>query len=305
MTNSSGTRRTGRMRALIRSSHPGPCLAITAMTVLLAIGADALSAADAQSAAGALSAAGAMSRSGWATVTTFAIAVLAGQLSIGWSNDAFDAQLDAAGGRTDKPLVAGTVSIRRSSSPPPSHSSFRLWSRSPSALGPESCMVPVVGAGWAYNAGLKGTVWSGLMYVLGFGPIPALAASILPGSPPARPWAVAAASLLGLGAHFANVLPDLATDRDSGVHGLPQRVAAASGERTVRLTALVLLLGASALIAFAPGVATRWPGLVGLGAAVVLALVAVRATGRTPFLCALGIAGIDVLMFLLGDASLV
>ena len=166
-------------------------------------------------------------------------------------------------------------------------------------------MVPVVGAGWAYNAGLKGTVWSGLMYVLGFGPIPALATSILPGGPAARPWSVAAASLLGLGAHFANVLPDLATDRVGGVRGLPQRVAGLGGERAVRLAALALLLAASALIAFAPGVTTRWPVLVGLGGAIALAVVAVRAQGRTPFLCALGIAGINVLMFLLGGASLV
>src|SRR5258705_3783334 len=94
MTNTSRIRRVGRMRALIRSSHPGPCLAITAMTVLLAIGA------------------GALGRTGAGTVAVFAVAVLAGQLSIGWSNDAFDAGLDAAAGRTDKPLVAGTVSRR-------------------------------------------------------------------------------------------------------------------------------------------------------------------------------------------------
>jgi 4-hydroxybenzoate polyprenyltransferase len=272
---------------MIRSSHPGPCLAITAMTVLLAIGADAVS------------------RSGWGTVTVFAVAVLAGQMSIGWSNDAFDAELDAAAGRADKPLVAGTVSRRAVVIAAGIALAVCFLLAFAISTWTGLFMVPVVGAGWAYNAGLKGTVWSGLMYVLGFGPIPALATSILPGSPPARPWAVAAASLLGLGAHFANVLPDLATDRDSGVRGLPQRVAGAAGERVVRLTALVLLLGASALIALAPGVATRWPVLVGLGAAVALALVAVRATGRTPFLCALAIAGIDVLMFLLGGASLV
>ena len=51
-------------RALIRSSHPGPCLAITAMTTLLAIAADAVRLA------------------GAAVVAVFAAAVLAGQLSI-------------------------------------------------------------------------------------------------------------------------------------------------------------------------------------------------------------------------------
>ena len=299
MTNSSGTRRAGRMRALIRSSHPGPCLAITAMTVLLAIGAGALSAA------GAPPTGGAASRSGWVTVALFGFAVLAGQLSIGWSNDAFDAELDAAAGRTDKPLVAGTVSRRAVAIA--GGVALVVSFVVAFAIGPRTglLMIPVVGAGWAYNAGLKGTVWSGLMYVLGFGPIPALATSILPGSPPARPWSVAAASLLGLGAHFTNVLPDLATDRVSGIRGLPQRVAAATGERTVRLIALLLLLGASALIAVAPEVARRWPVVAGLVACVGLAIVAVRGTGRTPFFCALGIAGIDVLMFLLGHAALV
>jgi 4-hydroxybenzoate polyprenyltransferase len=275
------------MRALIRSSHPGPCLAITAMTVLLATGA------------------GAVTRAGWGTVTMFTVAVLAGQLSIGWSNDAFDAELDAAAGRTDKPIVAGTMS--RQVVLIAAGIALVLSFVFAFAIGVRTglLMVPVVGAGWAYNAGLKATVWSGLMYVLGFGPIPPLAMSILPGSPPARPWSVAAASLLGLGAHFTNVLPDLATDRVGGVRGLPQRFADWRGERSVRLTALALLVGASALIAWAPGVTTRWPVLAGLGAAVVLALVAVRATGRTPFFCALGIAGIDVLMFLLGGAPLV
>jgi 4-hydroxybenzoate polyprenyltransferase len=257
------------------------------MTVLLAIGA------------------GAGSASGWATLALFTVAVLAGQLSIGWSNDAFDADLDKAAGRTDKPLVAGTVSRRAVGVA--AAVALVVCFAGAFAISPRTglVMVPVAGAGWAYNVGLKGTVWSGLMYVLGFGPIPALATSILPGSPWARPWSIAAASLLGLGAHFANVLPDLATDRDSGVRGLPQRVAAAAGERSVRMIALVLLVGASALIASAPGVAPRWPALVGLAAAVGLALVAVRTSGRTPFLCALGIAGLDVLMFLLGGAPLV
>lgn len=287
MTKPSDTGRVGRIRGLVQSGHPGPCLAITAMTVLLALGA------------------GAVGQSGWPTVALFAIAVLAGQLSIGWSNDAFDYELDKAAERSDKPLVTGAVSRRAVATAAgvalvvSFAGAFAISTRT------GLVMLPVVGAAWAYNAGLKGTVWSGLMYVLGFGPIPALATSILPGSPLARPWSIAAASLLGLGAHFANVLPDLATDRDSGVRGLPQRVAAAAGERAVRLTALVLLVGASAFIAFAPGVSTRWPVLTGLGASVALAVIAVRASGRTPFLCALGIAGIDVLMLLLGGAPLI
>src|SRR5258705_8149791 len=199
MTNTSRIRRVGRMRALIRSSHPGPCLAITAMTVLLAIGA------------------GALGRTGAGTVAVFAVAVLAGQLSIGWSNDAFDAGLDAAAGRTDKPLVAGTVSRRAVLLAAGVGLVVSVVPAFAISVRTGLLMVCVVGAGWAYNAGLKGTVASGLMYVFGFGPIPALAASILPGHPLARAWSVAAAALLGLGAPFGNLLPDPTRRRVNGV----------------------------------------------------------------------------------------
>jgi 4-hydroxybenzoate polyprenyltransferase len=166
-------------------------------------------------------------------------------------------------------------------------------------------MTPVVGAGWLYNLGLKSSPLSGLAYVAGFGPIPGLAASIQPGSPTARPWALAAAALLGVGAHFVNVLPDLSVDRAAGVRGLPQTVAGWAGERAVRAVALALLLGASVLIAFAPGASNRAPAIGGLAATLVLAGVALTSRGRTPFRCALGIAGIDVVMFTLGGGDLV
>src|SRR6201996_3842321 len=77
-----------RARALILTSHPGPSLAITALTTLLA----------AQAAPHGIGPA------------LTAPAMLAGQLSIGWSNDACDAAKDAAAGRTDKPLARGDIS---------------------------------------------------------------------------------------------------------------------------------------------------------------------------------------------------
>jgi hypothetical protein len=156
----------------------------------------------------------------------------------------------------------------------------------------------MMAAGWAYNAGLKSTMASGLMYIAGFGLIPAFAASTVPGHPVPPAWTSAAAALLGLGAHFANVLPDLAADTVGGVRGLPQRVAASSGgERAVRLVALGLLLTASGLIVLAAGRPYRWPALAGLAGAALLALVGARARGRLPFLAAIGIAALDVTLF--------
>ncbi len=275
-----------RTLALVTASHPGPCLAITAITVLIAV------------------AAGAPDTIGIGGLACFAGAVLAGQLSIGWSNDLADARLDAAAGRIDKPLAAGD--LRRGPVLVAALGALAVSFGLGLALGPVTAtwLVPVVGAGWAYNAGLKATPLSGLAYVAGFGPLPGLATSVLPGHPVPRPWALTAAGLLGLGAHFVNVLPDLARDRAAGVRGLPQVVAAASGERAVRSIALILLLSASALIALAPGTPRRGAVLAGFAVAVVLGAVAARARGRTPFRCALAIAGIDVVMFTLGGGDL-
>jgi 4-hydroxybenzoate polyprenyltransferase len=270
-----------RIGGLVRASHPVPCLAITGMTVLFAVGAGA---------------------AGVRVVGLFTIAVLAGQLSIGWSNDSYDAELDRLAGRVDKPVASGAITGRQALIAAGVSLAVSIglsfWFGASTGL----LSLVVVGAGWAYNAGLKGTVASGLMYILGFGPIPALATSVLPGHPLPPWWTVAAASLLGLGGHFANVLPDLDGDAAGGVRGLPQRVAAAAGPLAVRLTALALLLAATGLIALGT---YQWLALVGLGAALVLGLVGVRASGRTPFLCAMGIAGIDVILLLASGTRLV
>ena len=224
--------------------------------------------------------------------------MLAGELSIGWSNDALDAPRDAAAGRTDKPVATGAISVRA------------VWIAAFAALLAALAMslaigvvtaiilAVIVGAAWAYNLGLKSTLASGLMYVLGFGPIPAYAASTLPGHPVSTSYVTAAAALVGLGAHFANVLPDLAADRVTGVNGLPQQVAARWGAGTVRAIALVLLLSASVLLLLASS--RRWVALAGLGAAVLLAVIGARGTGRVPFLTAIGIAAVDVVVLAVG-----
>jgi 4-hydroxybenzoate polyprenyltransferase len=267
-------------RALIIAGHPGPSLAITAMATLLAAEA---------------------APHGIGPVLV-APAMLAGQLSVGWSNDALDAPRDAAAGRTDKPVAAGAISVRA------------VWIAAVTALlaglamslaiGVATAIIlaVIIGAAWAYNLGLKSTLASGLMYLIGFGPIPAYAASTLPGHPAPR-WSVtAAAALVGLGAHFANVLPDLAADRATGVDGLPQQVAARWGPRAVRAIALVLLLSASVLLLLASS--RRWVALAGLGAAALLAVVGARGSGRLPFLAAIGIAAIDVVLFAVGGEAL-
>lgn len=272
------------MRALIGAGHVGPSLVITAIIVVLA-------------------ARSGLGRPDW---YLFGLGVFAGELSIGWSNDAFDADADAAGGRTDKPIVSGRISRRAVAVT--AGVALAVAVVVCFAIGPATGTINVImlAAGWAYNAGLKSTVASGLMYVVGFGLIPAFAASALPGQPWPRPWTFAAAALLGLGAHFANVLPDLAADEATSVSGLPQRIAGTRGGATaVRLIAIVLLLAASTLIVLAPGGPYRWPVLAGLAAAAVLAVVGIRGSGRVPFYAALAIAALDVVLFVSVGAALI
>jgi 4-hydroxybenzoate polyprenyltransferase len=271
-----------RARALVVASHPGPCLAITALATLLAARA---------------------APHGIGPVLT-APAMLAGQLSVGWSNDALDSERDAAAGRTDKPIAAGLISKRA------------VWTAAvislvaalamSLAISPATLAVNalLIAAAWAYNLGLKSTLASGLMYLLGFGPIPAFATSTLPGHPLPRWWVTAAAAAVGLGAHFANVLPDLAGDEASGVRGLPQRVAARWGSGAVRAVAIALLLGASVALLIAASPARRWVAITGLAVSCALAIVSARGTGRVPFYAAIGIAAVDVVLFAVGAAAL-
>jgi 4-hydroxybenzoate polyprenyltransferase len=273
-----------RARALVVAGHPGPSLAISALIALLA----------AQAAP-----------RGAGPVALVVPAVVAGQFSIGWSNDFFDARRDATAGRGDKPVVTGGISRRAVGTAGVIALAVSLGLGL--AIGAVAGLVNAVmmAAGWAYNAGLKATLASGLTYMLGFGLIPAFAASTLPGHPAPRPVVTAAAAVLGLGAHFANVIHDLDGDRVAGVRGLPQQVAARFGPGAVRLAALVLLLAASALLALSAAGPHRWVSFAGLGVAAVLAAAGAASPGRLPFLAAIGIGAIDVALFVFGGVILV
>ena len=271
-----------RVRALVVASHPGPSLAITAMATVLAAEA---------------------APHGIGPVLV-APAMLAGQLSVGWSNDACDAPRDIAAGRTDKPVVRGEVSVRALWVAAVVSLLAALAMSAAISLVTMGILALLVGAAWAYNLGLKSTPWSGVMYLLGFGPLPAYAASTLPGQPAPRFWVCVAAALVGLGAHFVNVLPDLTADLSSGVRGLPQLVAARWGPGAARAAALVLLLSASALLVVEASPARRWVAVVGLCLSCVLALAGAVGTGRTPFRAALAIAGADVAVFVFGAGAL-
>lgn len=263
--------------SLLLSCHPVPTAAVTAIATVQA-----------------LAAGGAPG-----VVALVLLAVLSGQLSIGWSNDLLDAERDRSAGRTDKPVAAGALP-RRTLGIALAVATAAVVPLS-FALGWQAAAAHLVGVafGWAYNLGLKATPFSPVPYAVAFGALPAVAT--LSGSAPAAPpwWAVTAGALLGVGAHFGNVLPDIRADREAGVLGLPQRAGSALSSSV----AAAAVVSAAALV-FTPAVLVS-PAAVPLAALVVAlagATIAIARTGRRlrlAFVAVMLAAGLCVAMLVL------
>jgi 4-hydroxybenzoate polyprenyltransferase len=266
--------RTSASLALLRAAHPGPTVAVTVLTALLAV------------------AAGHGVRTG--AVVTAAVGM--GQLTIGWSNDLIDASRDREVGRRDKPVALGEVTrsaVRRALLV-----AGALCLALSALCGAASGLVHVllgVGSGWAYNLGVKSSRWSPLPYAVAFGTLPAVVSLALPTPRLPPTWMMAAGALLGVGAHLLNALPDLADDEQTGVRGLPHRL----GGATVRWLAPLVLTLASVITAFGPPTGAGGWVWAGFLTCVALAGVAVVTRGRTPFLAAVGIAMVDVVSLVL------
>jgi 4-hydroxybenzoate polyprenyltransferase len=234
-----------------------------------------------------------------------AATVLCGHLSVGWCNDRVDMRRDIAAGRDDKPLVTGAVGPRAVAVAAGCALSLCVPLSLANGLLAGTAHLVGVAAAWSYNLGVKRTTLSPLPYALGFGLLPAFVTLALPGHPWPAAWAIAAAALLGVGAHAANVLPDIDADLDAGVRGLPQRL----GARAARILAAAALFAASLLLVLAPPGPIGVTGWCGLGASGVLALAvglpARDPRSRLPFLATLGLALLDVALLLLRGGALV
>ena len=267
-----------RALALLRSSHPEPGGAVTVAMTLLAVGAG---------------------HRGWALVGV-CCAVGATQLAVGWVNDWLDADRDRQSGRRDKPVAAGEVSRRTVGA------AGLLAAVAIPRLGlpfgaSATILIALVGIfALLYDWPLKSTVFSVVPYLVAFGLLPAFVVVALPGHPAPPAWLVAAGALLGGGAHFANVLPDLADDAATGVRGLPHRLGALGST----VAAAVLLLGATLTLVFGPPGPPSWAGWAAGAAAVVVLPLGAYATGRARgrgvamFRAVIVVALIDVLLLI-------
>ncbi|MGR6967343.1 UbiA family prenyltransferase [Geodermatophilus sp. URMC 61] len=281
-----GVRPGATPRALVLATHPGPAVAVTVVAGLLALAAGV--------------------PPGRAALVT--AAVLAGQASIGWSNDWLDADRDRAVARADKPVVQGAVApaLLRTLAVGAAAAAVVLSL----LLGPVPglLLLVLVASGWAYNAGLKRTAVSVLPYVTGFGALPAGVVAAAPGTGGsnwlAAPWwLVTAGAALGAAAHLANVAPDLEDDLATGVRGLPHRL----GARGSAVTGAVVLGGASLVLVLGPDgppTAAAWAGLaLAVPAVVVAALAGTRRFRRLAFPAVMLLTVLDVVLLLAGGAA--
>jgi 4-hydroxybenzoate polyprenyltransferase len=185
--------------ALIKCTHPLPCLAVSSFAAVISFSHSNLI----------------------GTSLVIFIAVLLQQISVGLSNDWLDYKRDKAAARTDKPAVRGLVRV----------SQLRVGSLIAAGLaetlaiflglGTAIAMLLMLIFGWSYNLGMKNNWSSPIPYALGFGALPIFTGLADPQPYWVPIWIVIVAALLGVSAHFANALPDQVADKLTGVNALP------------------------------------------------------------------------------------
>lgn len=245
--------RPSTARLLFASSHPGPTVTVTVLAAVIAA---------------------AVGHPAWLVVLV-ALTVVAGQLSIGLANDWIDADRDRTVGRSDKPVAQGLIAVGtvRTAAFVTAGVAVLLSV----FLGPVAAVahLVLVAAGWAYDAGLKRTVWSVVPFVVAFGLLPVVAVSAGPDGDWPAGWAIATGAVFGVAIHCTNVLPDLVDDAATGVRGFPHRL----GLRGAGVTAFGALVVAALLVLGGQVLGDDAVGGAGvvlavLGAVVVIALAA-------------------------------
>lgn len=267
---------------LLGSTHPIPSFSVSGFSILLALGyAPAID-----------------------TLVVVGLSVLAQQFSVGLSNDWLDYWRDSQVGRKDKPTARGQVSVKlvRNASLVSGVIAFALASSVGWAAA--LMMVAMLVVGWSYNLGLKTNQLSVLPYAVGFGILPIyVTLTINPAQMPPW-WVVVAASLLGVSAHFANALPDLFDDKETGVRALPhvlgQKVSALVIASAAGFASLLVLTQSTKLN---PAIATS--GLVlSVGLALTASLLALRPRPpRVIFHLLIAATFVNVVLLLISQSS--
>jgi 4-hydroxybenzoate polyprenyltransferase len=163
-----------------------------------------------------------------ATLARVLVGVGCAQVAIGTLNDYMDRELDAQSGRS-KPLVMGRITPRMALGQVICATILLLLLFMP--LGWVALLLGMLieGLGLAYDLGLKSTPFSGLLYAVYFPLIPLLAWVVFGSYQPFLWWVLPFGAGLGLAMNIANTLPDLESDTEAGVRGLPHLLGLRNG----------------------------------------------------------------------------
>jgi 4-hydroxybenzoate polyprenyltransferase len=259
------------VRGLALSCHPMPCLAVTAFAVALGISAGLT----------------------FPRLVLLGVAILTGQLSIGWLNDYVDRGLDIAAGRTDKPLAAGGVDAATVRIAGGIAAVACVVTSLALGLLPGVLHLVAVASAYGYDLWLKSTILSWLPFAVSFGLLPAVVTTTLAGQPFPKPEILFAGATLGIAAHLANTVKDTEADAQTGVRGFPQRIGPRA---SLSLAAGLVALGGVAVGVADPQSWVTWSfAAVAVGAAVVAGIGSRRtAFGGTVIAVALVVAGVVI-----------
>ena len=187
--------------AFLRAAHFGPTIIVTTITFLLSL-----------------------SQYSPIDALRVGLAIFAGQLVVGWTNDFIDAPLDIAAQRTKKPIAGKEINpdLLRKSIVFALLAALLLSLFSP--LGFTGTLIHFLGilSATLYNLKLKPTVLSPLPYIVSFGSLPW--AIYLPAGNQPPLWLFIDFMLIAVAFHFFNVLKDFQWDVNQGILGLPQRI---------------------------------------------------------------------------------
>lgn len=211
-----------KIRGLLKASHFGPTLLVTAISFGFAT-------------------------YYWWEGPAFVIAfgVFTGQLVVGWSNDLYDYEDDLRHNRLNKPLVAKTISKERLQSWLRFMVPFSFIANLLGPLGIKGGLVYMLGiaCGVAYNFYFKFSPLSPLPYAIAFAALPSCIAISKNITPPTWMWLGGA--LFGMAAHFINVIKDMKEDQISQIGGLPQRLGTT---KSIIIATLLIICGALTLL---------------------------------------------------------
>jgi len=253
------------LQALLKASHFGPTMAVTTVSYLLAT---------------------TLWWEGPALIIAFG--VFLGQLLVGFTNDLNDYPDDLKHKRMAKPLVSGEITTTKLRTAIKIVAPFTVFVNILGPLGLKGGLVYLfgVGMGVSYNFFFKSTLLSPIPYALAFSALVSCVVLATDRTPPL--WYISAAALIGVAAHFANVLKDIDQDLASKIKGLPQRI----GKKGSRIITSLLLVMATLILHNAN---SNMPLLI---VGLVFAIITSFAPNKIIFKSLMITAVVDVMMFI-------